>query len=577
MQEKIYTDKYGNRGKLKYYKNKRKKKYKLIKKLIAIGLSLTMVFGIGKLLFKDDKNDYVNYETSTTTSSVDNNSVSSDTDQYYNYSIESGDDDAVQYRPLTLLNVEKKDIETFKDYLNNNPVKYTYEGLYNIDKAYNSYKPKNIATPSSSILVVNGKLDANALYKKVLENNEKYYNDTQNNNARSFYNELDDEEIKEICNLIAKVINYEVQKEGVNILDVCKNLEHLKIFEGAAQLNNAIVNENMCFLINKRFIEGIFKTYSNGRNTYEEVIIHEIMHFIQSQTSNLNIEDGIEMGPFVSYADSTEVNPLNLTWILESNAEVEMSEYTGSEITTYSTQVGYLNTVNLALSSSYSYDTNAIYTIGYEKDWNAIYDLFGAKTDEEKKTIMKCLYSIEVSQVSDDNFYNAYMEKYGVDIDDYSNSSLKREVKKTCAREALLELTHIFYRNMCDNMNNDNFYLEDAFYLIRLWEADLLYHTEYNLEEQYLVCKDFIDSYNGIQEAFFKMIADSLNCSIDNIYDEYKNYSMKTTNGDNYALKKFDSDKKNFLLEIKKERYKKGNPRISSIDDIMQNKKELTY
>ena len=80
MTEKIYTDKYGNKGKLRYNENKRKKKCKLTKKIIAMGLSLSMVFGIGKLLFKNDKNDYVNYEISTSTSSIDSNAISDDTE-----------------------------------------------------------------------------------------------------------------------------------------------------------------------------------------------------------------------------------------------------------------------------------------------------------------------------------------------------------------------------------------------------------------------------------------------------------------------------------------------------------------
>ena len=98
---------------------------------------------------------------------------------------------------------------------------------------------------------------------------------------------------------------------------------------------------------------------------------------------------------------------------------------------------------------------------------------------------------------------------------------------------------------------------------------------EYNLEERYMVCKDFIDSYNGIQGAFFEMIANSLNCSVEDIYDEYNNYSMNTTKGANFKLNNFDNDKKEFLLEIKQEKYKKGNPRISNIDDIMQSKREV--
>lgn len=577
MQEKIYTDNYGNKGKLREFKKTDGKKYKLkkkTKKIIAIGLSIGLLFSAGKFFFKDDKSSYNDYGNNQNSISI-GDSISNNLENYYNYSIEAGEDDIVQFKQLTLLDVKEEDIQVFKDYLSDNPVKYTYEELYNIDKAYDNYKPNKVTTPSSSILIVNGKLSSEALYNQVLKNNDEYYNDTKNNNARAFFNELKNKEIKEICDVISEVVNYEVEKENLNILDISKNLEHLKIFEDSAAFNNASVNNDMCLSVNKRFIEKIFKIYSNGRDCYDEVIIHEIMHLIQYMTSDLNKDNGVEIGPFISYVDSDEVNPLNITWILESNAEVEMSEYTGSDITTYGTQVGYLKSANLALSSSYLYSTNGIYTIGYEKDWNAIYELFGAKTDEDKKAIMKCLYSIEVSQVSDDNFYNAYMEKYGVDIN--SDSNLKQEVKKTCAREALLELTHVFYRNMCDNINTDDFYLEDAFYLIRLWEADLLYHLDYNLEEQYSNCKDFIELYNRIQEAFFRMISNSLNCNVEDIYEEYNNYSMKTTNGNNYSLKNFDNEKRKFFLEIQQERYKKGNPRISDIDSIMQKKEEFKY
>ncbi len=573
--EEIYTDKNGNIGKLRRYKKLNDKKYRLRKrfvKVMAIGLSFATLIGIGKLLFKDDDNNkYANYNV-TTTVSTNNYDYNNDENSYYSYNVEQGEDDIVSYKPLTPLNVNEGDIESFKTYLRNNPVKYTYEDLYNVDKAYNNYKPNDIKTPSNSVLVVNGLLSADALYNKVLENNEAYYNDTKNNNAKAFFNELKKKDIKEICVVIAEVVNSEVKKENLNILDVCKNLEHLKIFEDKAAFNNASVNDNMCLSVNERFIEKIFKFYNNGRDCYDEVIVHEIMHLIQYMTSNLNKEDGVEMGPFVSYVDSNEVNPLNLTWILESNAEVEMSEYTGSEITTYSTQVGYLNSVNLALSSSHSYPTNDIYTISYQKDWNAIYDIFGAKTDSEKKDVMKCLYSIEVSQTADDNFYEAYNGKYGKEIK--NNDDLKQEVKKTCAREALLELSRVFYRNMCDNLNKKDFYLEDAFYLIRLWESDLLYHLDYNLEEEYLVCKDFIDSYNNIQNEFFKMLAKSLGCTIDNIYEWYDNYSMKTDKGNNYVLNNFDSKKKEFLTDMQKERYKKGTPRLSSIDEIMSVQKE---
>lgn len=577
--ETIYKDQYGNIGKLRKYKKLKSKnrKYRLKKRLlkvIAVGLSIVTLIGVGKFLFKGDKDNYVDYDN-TTTSSISEDDLHDDSTDYFNYNIESGEDDIIAYKQLTKLNVRESDIKSFKNYLNNNPVNYKYDDLYNIEKAYNNYKPNIIKTPTNSVLLINGVLNADALYNRVLENNDNYYNDTKNNTAKSFYNELKNKEIKEICNVITEVINSEVKKEDLNILDVCKNLEHLKIFEDKAAFNNARVNDDMCLSVNKRFIEKIFKVYNNGKDCYDEVIVHEIMHLIQYMTSDLNKENGVEIGPFVSYVDSNEVNPFNLTWILESNAEVEMSEYTGSEITTYSTQVGYLNSVNLALSSSYLYSTNGINTISYEKDWDAIYDMFGAKTDNKKKDVIRCLYSIEVSQVADKNFYDAYNNKYKKNIE--NDNDLKQEVKKSCAKDALLELSRVFYRNMCDNLNGKDFYLEDVFYLIRLWEADLLYHLDYNLEEQYLSCKDFIDYYNGIQNEFFEMLAKSLNCTCDEIYEEYNNYSMNTNKGDNYKLNNFDNSKKDFLLKIKQERYEKGNPRISSIDSIMQNKKELNY
>ena len=260
MQEKIYTDNYGNKGKLREFKKTDGKKYKLkkkTKKIIAIGLSIGLLFSAGKFFFKDDKSSYNDYGNNQNSISI-GDSISNNLENYYNYSIEAGEDDIVQFKPLTLLDVKEEDIQVFKDYLSDNPVKYTYEELYNIDKAYDNYKPNKVTTPSSSILIVNGKLSSEALYNQVLKNNDEYYNDTKNNNARAFFNELKNKEIKEICDVISEVVNYEVEKENLNILDISKNLEHLKIFEDSAAFNNASVNNDMCLSVNKRFIEKIF-------------------------------------------------------------------------------------------------------------------------------------------------------------------------------------------------------------------------------------------------------------------------------------------------------------------------------
>lgn len=577
--EETYIDKYGNVGNVVVFDKKKNKKYKIkrrSKKVLAIGLSALIVLGVGKLLFKDDssydKNTVV-ITTESTTNYPDDVTKNNDEKTYYTYGIESGEDDVVPHKNFISLSVSKNHINEFKKYLSEKKVRYTYEDLYNIEKSYNNYKVPVINALNDSMLISSNKLNSSALYNQVLKNNDVYYNDVKNNNARAFYNELKDKEIKQICDFISEVINHEVQEnDKLNLLNICKNLEHLKIFEDDTTPSNAYVNKNMCFLINKNFMDKIFKVYNNGRDCYDEVLAHEVMHLIQYQSSNMDDADGVEIGPFVSYIDSKEVNPLNLTWILESNAEIEMSNYTKTDITTYTNQVGYLKSVNLALSSSFSYETNAVYTIGFSKSFDDLYELFDARTTDEKKDVIKCLYSIEVSQVKDKNFYNAYKEKYSVDIE--ADNDLKTSIKQTCAREALLELSKFFYKNMCDNMTGNDFTLEDVFYMIRLWEADLLYHLEFNREEEYIKCKDFLIEYNDIQKEFFTMISKSLDCNVSYIFEEYDDYSMNTNVGNNYSLSMFDEKKKNFFSEIRDTRYKKGNPRISDIDNIMETKEK---
>ncbi len=70
------------------------------------------------------------------------------------------------------------------------------------------------------------------------------------------------------------------------------------------------------------------------------------------------------------------------------------------------------------------------------------------------------------------------------------------------------------------------------------------------------------------------MISKSLNCNVSYIFEEYDDYSMNTNVGNNYSLSMFDEKKKNFFSEIRDTRYKKGNPRISDIDNIMETKEK---
>lgn len=564
--KRFYDDNFNNNIKINNVKkNKKYKLKKTTKRLITIGLSAIIVFNVGKMFFKDSSNDKYSSTTSISTNNTTSNTTSNNSQ--YVFTIQNGDDEIVENYEKTSIKFSESIINEFDNYLEENKTVFKYENLYNIDNMYSGYSSMKSSNKASS-LVVGGKLSGESLYERVKLNNDIYYNDKANNMAHAFYNKMKNKDLKELCILIANIINKEVNNNSdLDINSVCVNLENLKIFRDDASFCNAYVNDDMCLCINEGYIENVFSLYTE-RNCYDEIMYHECVHLIQYKNSNFKDSDGVEIGPFVNYVDSEQVNPLYLSWIIESSAEMKMSQALDTDITTYSTMIGYLKTVNLALTPSLNYKNNDFYDICYKEDFNSIFNLFEAKTYEQKKQVINILFSIELSQTTNAEFYNSYKEKYGIDLN-YDNDK-RLEIKKDLARQAVSELSNIFYKNLAHSISEGDFYLEDVFYLIRLWESDVLYHTDYNIEENYIVCQEFINKYNDTQEYFFNLIARSLDCNVEDIYAKYRSYSMNTTKGNNYSLKSFDSNKISFLDEMKQDSYKTGNPRICDIDKIME-------
>lgn len=568
----INSDNIKNYG-VKPGKKYKTKKRKLARKLIAIGLGIFLLSGILNI-FKDDKKDNkyihnnVSYNQTTTNSSADSESITLAQDDEYVYKIEVGDDIAVDSYNNTSITASESSVNYFITELENKKVNYKYEHLYNVDYALENYNRKE--TNKTSNVIANGKLSSSLLFNLVKENNNVYLKDKSSHNIMAKFEKIKDKDLKIICDKIAEVINNQVASDSsLNINKVTANFKHLKIVYDVASFSCAYVNEDLVLAINEGYIENIFNI-NERRDTYDDVIVHEIMHLIQYQSSNMNEEDGVEIGPFVSYPDSEKVNPLNLTWILESSAEENMANYLNVDISSYKNMIGYLKTLNLSCILDENVDDNDVYNVGYTTNLDSVFKLFGATTSSQKKDVINCLFNIQIAQTDNENFYKAYEAYYGINLKDNDEERLK--VKKEMLRESLLQLTKNYYKNLAVNAKTGKMSLEDSFYLMRIWEADMMYHLEYNEEDNYEICKDFLVEYKEIQDLFFSLLSNSTSYNVNDLYDMFNNYSMKTKNGNNYALDFLNKKEIEFIKEMEVEKYSTGIPNINEIDIIMTNK-----
>ena len=459
--------------------------------------------------------------------------------------------------PISISNNKMKEFNRFLSDIN---VNYEYDALYNINEVYQRYKQINFNAPEKHThdIRVNGKIDAQVLYNRVKENNTAFLKE------HSLHKEYSNKKLKEYCNFIAenlpKVFRAYPQ---IDVDTVCCNLYDLKILDATSSLSLAAVNRNNVLCINEEFQEGS-KILVDSDDIYTDTFYHELMHLCHFTCCDYNHGDDWVFGIGCEFED-IEINSLAWFWMEEASAELTKSYLLNVEPITYSSKIGYLESLNFILSLNKNNGLVQLEFINFQHDINNFFDLFGATTDEEVFRVIRLMYTLETYQSSPAGFYDAVLENYGVDL---NNEQIEEDFRVTVRCDILEEFSVMFYRNLVDLINSQEMTLQDVYYIIRLYEADLNRHINTGIYGYMAVAEEFFEKYCIIQNEFFKLISEENGMESDALKTGFENYTMNTINDkneqvSNYSLNFFSGDKRKWLDEFCQKIYKKGYPSMA--------------
>lgn len=440
----------------------------------------------------------------------------------------------------------------FINYVDNENVVYVYEDYYNIDEALNKTGATiSYQTHSHTDITKDTNLTPDLLVEVILGNNKPYLEEYP-----EFY-ELSNEDIKEIATYIVESIESNKENLTDTSLDrVFCQISNLKIvgFDSSdPELNPGgnVVNAQYCtdntIVIDKKQI-ALLPNDDAKAKTYK----HEINH-IYHRVCEDELNEDYELVGISQLWHDLDVNPLFWRWHYEAAAEsMVMTEYNTQEAVVYKNFVNYLRSMDLIALINPNYKENALEISSLNNNPEDLFKIFNAETLEEKKELIKLMYSIDYLQIEREDLEEEYQNETGNSFE--SSLQVKYEMKKSIC----VTLAKYFYKNLAERIKNDNVTLEDIFYLINVFESDLNTHILYDEAYDESIRKEniyFLEEYITIQDNFFRMLASSNNLDENEIVDLFNSYAMVIQGEDgtyrrNVGLNWLEDTEREFIFNL---------------------------
>lgn len=210
----------------------------------------------------------------------------------------------------------------------------------------------------------------------------------------------------------------------------------------------------------------------------------------------------------------------------------------------YKSKIGYVDTLDFLLNISGSDDTANIQDLLLE-DIDKVFELFDMNEKSEKEEFHKMLYFMDVIQQDSESF----SEEFDVN-----------------SKDPFLTMTKIFYRNLARNINSESVTLQDAYYLMRVFESDLDRHMANNNIDNLILFKDFYPGYLQIQDKFFEVISKENHVDLEEIRIGFENYSENAVYSEymGCSLDFLTEEQKNAVIDFCSGFYRKGFPSMKS-------------
>lgn len=449
-------------------------------------------------------------------------------------------------------------LEEFEAYLSEYEVQYDFDEQYGIEEALKKYGNR-AAKPNGKHahdIRVNGKLDADHFYQLVKGNNKKFFEESS---STSFYKEYSDNQLKEICRQMCEALEGISKKDPTVDLDtVCCYLYNIAIIAKTGSLDFGGFTMNNRFYLNYNMMEsGAFAMDTD--DIEKTTFYHEMMHAFQFACDDLKKSNEDRVG--ICYRDNDQKRePLFYNWLIEGSAEMNMSQYLGVRYSTYKNKISYVESVNLLSNVGSGDERVRTEKLCFGRDINKLFEQLEVTEENEKKEIIKMMYSIELIQDSEDNFEDWYQKQYGVDFESHEEERVK--LRLLLKEDALLSMTKLFYRNLARQIHTGKASLQDAYYLMRLWESDLNRHIG-DIIGYRVFFKEFYDNYLAIQNTFFTLLCGENALDKTEVRKDFERYTVDTEKkSPNCDLNFFSAERKEYYRYFRENCYNEKAPSI---------------
>lgn len=439
---------------------------------------------------------------------------------------------------LPLVGLSKEDFSRFFEYIDYDHIECPYSEMFGIDQALQTLESKSFIVEKHTYDFFEGDKEVNAekLYDVVKENNDKYMEGV----GKHFNKKLSNTKLKECCEIIADTLNWGINNiEGIDLSELGCIIGNLKILNRGTMNLGTFNDKNDLLNVSPSMIKA--KKERNGNaNMYELTVCHETMHILQCRCTDVTqSDDDSFIGTSYDF-EQLELNPLKTSWLYEASAELNATQMYYSSPTTYTYMIDNLETISLVSLLDDYVEPQQLEKVCFTKDHEKLYSQIGF-ADKEKS--IELLYVIELLRNKPQDFKHSYEKTYNAKIEDYDEF-----LKKTYNPYFVEVTSKLLYKNLAKQLLENDMPLNDVFYIISLYELDLLKDIPLdNIEvrEKYLsVYTDYI----SLRRKFFECIQGNISDDVNILFESYEiNYGQDEVYA-NASFEWLDKNKKDYLL-----------------------------
>lgn len=508
---------------------------KLLKITLIVFLCLVVLFTayVGLIFFKDRPSANVNESTTAGTDESTTSVTTTESTTSANVDVPTYNENKLITEKPSGVSVSLNDdaYESLLEKINGSDYEFKMAEYYALEQALERYNSVQVNKSTQTTLLTDGKVDANKFYQKVLENNSAVVDENGINQLSYLYQNFEEEEIKEICDIIVKVVNDKADE--FDIEKVANTLEMVTVFKQGGSANLAFVTERLAFVVNPNLIE-MFKSSQeiigneDSDQTWYQTICHEVMHLIQYSSGDGNKENGVEIGSARMYNSLNEekiipVDSLYNTWIFEAGAEILAAEYVGIETMTYQKKISYANSYNLSRFYELSSKEDKLERIAFRHTLAEVFEDLELDSEEEQLEFLRFMFSVEILQSDPDDVWEYYQSKTGREITEDERTSFRMDIRA----EAVKYMSGTFFTNLINALRDGAIAdLDTLFYMLRVWELDVFGHLEYSQTASLDHAEEYVKWHNDFQNEILNAVAESSNIADDQILSMYASYCL---------------------------------------------------